>query len=42
MAAPGWIDLFTAPLDALEIRYMVTGSVASMIYGEPRMTGIKG
>ncbi len=38
MAAPGWIERFTAPLEALEIRYMVTGSVASMMYGEPRMT----
>jgi len=38
MAAPGWIELFTARLDTLDLRYMVTGSVASMIYGEPRMT----
>src|SRR5689334_12049479 len=38
MAVPGWIELFTRRLDALELRYMVTGSVASMIYGEPRMT----
>jgi hypothetical protein len=38
MAAPGWIELFTARLEALGLRYMVTGSVASMIYGEPRMT----
>lgn len=30
--------LFTSPLDANGIRYMVGGSVASMVYGEPRLT----
>lgn len=30
--------LFTAPLDGLGLRYLVTGSVASILYGEPRMT----
>lgn len=30
--------LFTAPLDQAKITYMVTGSVASMAYGEPRLT----
>jgi hypothetical protein len=38
MATPGWIDLFVARLDALGVGYMVTGSIASMIYGEPRLT----
>lgn len=38
MAAPGWIELFVAPLEALGLPYMVTGSVASMLYGEPRLT----
>lgn len=38
MAAPGWIELFVRPLEALSVPYMVTGSVASMIYGEPRLT----
>lgn len=38
MAAPGWIEQFVRRLEALELRYMVTGSVASMIYGEPRLT----
>jgi len=38
MAAPGWIELFVAPLEVLGLPYMVTGSVASMIYGEPRLT----
>jgi hypothetical protein len=30
--------LFTLPLDALRVEYMVSGSVASMVYGEPRLT----
>jgi len=30
--------LFTSPLDTLGIVYMVGGSVASMVYGEPRLT----
>lgn len=38
MAAPGWIELFVDRLEALGLPYMVTGSVASMIYGEPRLT----
>ena len=38
MAAPGWIELFTGPLEALGVPYMVTGSVASTLYGEPRLT----
>jgi len=38
MAAPGWIELFVQRLEALGLPYMVTGSVASMIYGEPRLT----
>lgn len=38
MAAPGWIELFVQPLEDVGIPYMVTGSVASMIYGEPRLT----
>ena len=38
MAAPGWIELFVARLETLGLPYMVTGSVASMIYGEPRLT----
>ena len=29
---------FIRPLDQLDIHYMVTGSVASIIYGEPRLT----
>ena len=38
MAAPGRIALFVERLEALELPYVVTGSVASMIYGEPRLT----
>jgi hypothetical protein len=37
MAAPGWIELFVLPLEAAGIRYMVTGSLASMVYCEPRL-----
>lgn len=38
MATPGWIELFVLRLEALGLPYMVTGSVASMVYGEPRLT----
>jgi hypothetical protein len=38
MAAPGWIELFVERFEALGLPYMVTGSVASMVYGEPRLT----
>jgi hypothetical protein len=30
--------IFTGPLDFAQIPYMVSGSVASMVYGEPRLT----
>ena len=30
--------IFTSRLNKLNIRYMITGSVASIVYGEPRMT----
>ena len=38
MATPGWIELFVERLESLGLPYMVTGSVASMVYGEPRLT----
>ncbi len=38
MAAPELIELFVVPLERLGVRYMVTGSVAAMGYGEPRLT----
>ena len=36
MQDPDFISLFVAPLEAAGITYMITGSVASSIYGEPR------
>src|SRR5437660_12609096 len=38
MPPPDLIDLFLRPLNSLGIRYMVSGSVAAMLYGEPRVT----
>ncbi|NJM38162.1 MAG: hypothetical protein HC845_10085 [Akkermansiaceae bacterium] len=38
MQDPDFITLFVAPLEAAGIQYMITGSVASSIYGEPRNT----
>jgi hypothetical protein len=38
MAAPELIERFVLPLESLDIRYMVTGAVAAMGYGEPRLT----
>lgn len=38
MQDPDFISLFVAPLEAAGIKYMITGSVASSIYGEPRNT----
>jgi hypothetical protein len=35
---PSLISLFVRPLNQLGIPYMVTGGVASVIYGEPRFT----
>ena len=32
------LDIFITPLNRAGIKYMVTGSVASICYGEPRMT----
>jgi hypothetical protein len=32
------LSLFVEPLERLGLDYMVTGSVASMLYGEPRLT----
>jgi hypothetical protein len=32
------IDTFIRPLNRHGIRYIITGSVASMVYGEPRLT----
>ncbi|MBI5493689.1 MAG: hypothetical protein HY904_01605 [Deltaproteobacteria bacterium] len=38
MQEPELVLLFTRPLDALGIPYMVTGSIAGILYGEPRVT----
>jgi hypothetical protein len=38
MEDPDFISLFVTPLEAAGIHYMITGSVASSIYGEPRNT----
>jgi hypothetical protein len=38
MPEPSLYRLFTDKLNRLGVRYMVTGSVAAMIYGEPRLT----
>ena len=38
MTDPSLIALFVRPLNRLRIPYMVTGGVASVVYGEPRLT----
>lgn len=38
MPEPDLIELFVLPLNRLGIRYLVSGSVAAMLYGEPRLT----
>ena len=38
MPEPDLIELFVQPLNRLAIRYLVSGSVAAMLYGEPRVT----
>jgi hypothetical protein len=38
VAVPDLIQRFVLPLETLGVRYMVTGSVAAMDYGEPRLT----
>jgi hypothetical protein len=38
MPEPDLIELFVGPLHQLEIRYLISGSVAAMLYGEPRFT----
>ncbi|MDP2957768.1 MAG: nucleotidyl transferase AbiEii/AbiGii toxin family protein [Longimicrobiales bacterium] len=38
MTAPDLIGLFIEPLERTKIPYMITGGVASVIYGDPRFT----
>ena len=38
MTDPDLIGLFVEPLERLRIPYMITGAVASVVYGDPRFT----
>jgi hypothetical protein len=38
MPGPSLVAIFVSRLEKLEIPYVVTGAVASIIYGEPRLT----
>ena len=38
MPSPDLVSLFVQPLEALGLPYMVTGAVAAIVYGEPRLT----
>jgi hypothetical protein len=38
MPEPDLIELFAQPLNQAAIRYFISGSVAAMLYGEPRVT----
>ena len=38
MPEPNLFKIFTNPLNAFDIKYIVTGAVAGIIYGEPRIT----
>jgi hypothetical protein len=38
MPEPDLIELFALPLDRAGVRYLVSGSVAATLYGEPRAT----
>jgi hypothetical protein len=38
MPEPNLFKIFTSKLSELNVPYMVTGSVASIVYGEPRVT----
>jgi len=38
MSEPSLIELFVRPLNLLRVPYLVTGGVASVVYGEPRLT----
>jgi hypothetical protein len=38
MPEPDLIQLFAQPLNQIGVRYLISGSVAAMLYGEPRVT----
>jgi hypothetical protein len=38
MAEPDFFSLFLHPFNSIDVPYMITGAVASTIYGEPRLT----
>jgi hypothetical protein len=38
MPEPDLIEIFVQPLNQARIRHLVSGSVAAMLYGEPRVT----
>ncbi len=38
MLEPDLIKIFTGKLNELNVPYIITGSIASIIYGEPRLT----
>jgi len=38
MLEPDLIELFVGPLQSAGVRYFISGSVAAMLYGEPRVT----
>lgn len=38
MQSPDYFEIFIRPLEKSGIRYLVTGSAASIIYGDPRLT----
>jgi hypothetical protein len=38
VSEPDLLTLFVDPLNALGVRYAVTGAVAAIVYGEPRLT----
>ena len=38
MLEPDLIEMFVKPLEQLRVRYLISGSVAAMLYGEPRLT----
>ncbi len=38
MLEPDLIEIFVQPLNRARIRYLISGSVAAMLYGEPRLT----